>query len=96
MNNYRVLAQVSCDIQPPKAARPNEGMLYINVELNPLAAPYFDNNRQSDIAILLNKLLEKCFKDSKCIDLESLCIVVDKKVLLNYFCLVKMNCKSAQ
>ncbi|XP_012286754.1 exosome complex component RRP45 [Orussus abietinus] len=79
LGQTRVVAQVSCDIQQPKASRPNEGMLYINVELNPLAAPHFEGNRQSDIAVVLNRQLEKCFKDSKCIDLESLCIVADKQ-----------------
>ncbi|XP_048511144.1 exosome complex component RRP45 [Athalia rosae] len=80
LGNTKAVAQVSCDIQQPKAARPNEGMLHINVELNPLAAPYFEAGRQSEAAIQLNRQLEKCFKDSKCIDLESLCIVADEKV----------------
>lgn len=78
----RAVAQLSCDIQQPKASRPNEGMIYINVELNPLAAQHFENNRQSEAAILINRQLEKCIKDSKCIDLESLCIVADKKVIV--------------
>jgi len=76
----RVIAQVSCDIQQPKMSRPNEGMIRINVELAPLAAQHFESNRQSEATILISRQLEKCFKDSKCIDLESLCIVADKKV----------------
>ncbi|XP_014608030.1 PREDICTED: exosome complex component RRP45 isoform X2 [Polistes canadensis] len=31
LGKTRVVAQVSCDIQQPKASRPNEGMIYINV-----------------------------------------------------------------
>lgn len=80
LGQTRVVAQVSCDIQQPKASRPNEGMIYINVELNPLAAQHFESGRQSEAAVLINRQLTKCIKDSKCIDLESLCIVVDKKV----------------
>jgi len=76
----RAIAQVSCDIQQPKTSRPNEGMIRINVELAPLAAQHFEGGRQSEAAILINRQLEKCFKDSKCVDLESLCIVADKKV----------------
>lgn len=75
-----MVAQVSCDIQQPKTSRPNEGMIRINVELTPLAAQHFEGGRQSEAAILISRQLEKCFKDSKCIDLESLCIVADKKV----------------
>lgn len=45
-----------------------------------MAAPQFEANRQTDLTVYLNRLLEKCYKDSKCIDLESLCIVVEEKV----------------
>lgn len=76
----KVVASVSCDIQSPKASRPNEGMIFINVELNPLAASHFEPGRQTELGVLINRQLEKCFKDSRCIDLESLCIVADQKV----------------
>ncbi|CAL1689675.1 unnamed protein product [Lasius platythorax] len=80
LGHTKAIAQVSCDIQQPKASRPNEGTIYINVELAPLAAQHFESGRQSEAAILISRQLEKCIKDSKCIDLESLCIVADKKV----------------
>lgn len=80
LGHTRVIAQVSCDVQQPKTARPNEGTVYINVELTPLAAQHFESGRQSEATIIISRQLEKCFKDSKCIDLESLCIVADKKV----------------
>ncbi|XP_046747881.1 exosome complex component RRP45 isoform X1 [Diprion similis] len=80
LGETKAIAQVSCDIQQPKASRPNEGMLHINVEFNPIAAPHFEAGRQSEIAMQVNRQLEKCFKDSRCIDLESLCIVADEKV----------------
>ncbi|XP_034936256.1 exosome complex component rrp45 [Chelonus insularis] len=80
LGQTKVLVNVSCDIQPPKLSRPNEGILYINVELNPLAAAHFEAGRQSDAGVLITRLLEMCFKDSRCIDLEALCIVADKKV----------------
>ncbi|CAB3373451.1 Hypothetical predicted protein [Cloeon dipterum] len=80
MGQTRVLGQVSCEIQQPKATRPNEGLLHINVGLSPMGAPHFETGRQSISSIQLNRLLEKCIKDSKCIDLESLCIVAEEKV----------------
>ncbi|XP_076762877.1 exosome complex component Rrp45 isoform X1 [Xylocopa sonorina] len=80
LGQTRVIAQVTCDIQQPKTSRPNEGMLHINVELNPLAAQHFDSGRQSEFSVLISRQLEKCFQDSKCVDLESLCIIADKKV----------------
>ncbi|XP_032680492.1 exosome complex component RRP45 isoform X2 [Odontomachus brunneus] len=80
LGNTKAIAQVSCDIQQPKTSRPNEGMIHINVELSQLAAQNFESGRQSEAAIMISRQLEKCFKDSKCVDLESLCIVADKKV----------------
>ena len=78
----RILAQVSCEVQQPKPTRPNEGLLFINVELSPMGAPHFEAGRQSELAVQLNRLLEKCIKDSRCVDLESLCIVAEEKVYI--------------
>ena len=80
LGQTRAVAQVTCDIQQPKTSRPNEGMLHINVELNALVAQNFDSGTQSELSVLISRQLEKCFKDSKCIDLESLCIIADKMV----------------
>ncbi|EFN89739.1 exosome complex component RRP45 [Harpegnathos saltator] len=80
LGHTKAIAQVSCDIQQPKISRPNEGMIHINVELSQLAAQNFESGRQSEAAVMISRQLEKCFKDSKCVDLESLCIVADKKV----------------
>lgn len=76
----RVLAQVTCEVQEPKPSRPSEGLLNINVELNPLSSPHFEKGRQSELSVQLNRLLEKCLKDSKTVDLESLCIKINEKV----------------
>ncbi|KOB73781.1 Exosome complex exonuclease RRP45 [Operophtera brumata] len=80
LGETKVLAQVTCEVTQPKQVRPNEGILFINVDVGPMASPQFEANRSSDLSVYLNRLLEKCYKDSKCIDLESLCIVVEEKV----------------
>lgn len=80
LGETRVLAQVSCEVVPPRATRPNEGTLFINVELGPMAAPHFESGRQSDAGVQLNRILERAIKDSGCVDLESLCLVADEKV----------------
>lgn len=41
----RVMAQVSCELVAPKESRPNEGVLFFNVELSPLASPAFEAGR---------------------------------------------------
>ena len=78
----RILAQVSCEVQQPKQTHPNEGLLFVNLELSPMGAPHFEAGRQSELAVQLNRLLEKCIKDSRCIDLESLCIQAEEKVCI--------------
>ncbi|KAF5270072.1 hypothetical protein FQA39_LY08484 [Lamprigera yunnana] len=80
LGKTKVFAQVSCEIMQPKSSRPSEGILNINIELNPLGAPNFESNRQTDLYILLNRILEKCIMDSNAVDLESLCIKVNEKV----------------
>ncbi|KAK9885698.1 hypothetical protein WA026_012463 [Henosepilachna vigintioctopunctata] len=80
LGETKVLAQVTGEIQIPKSSRPSEGILNINVELNPIAAPNFDPSSKNDLFTQLNRTLEKCIKDSKAIDLESLCIKMSEKV----------------
>ncbi|KAF7280504.1 exosome complex component Rrp45 [Rhynchophorus ferrugineus] len=79
LGKTEVIAQVSCELQQTKSSRPNEGMLNINLELNTMADPSFDASRQSDLSSQLNRLLEKCIKDSKAVDLESLCIKMNER-----------------
>ncbi|XP_046395451.1 exosome complex component RRP45 [Ischnura elegans] len=80
LGDTKVLAQASCEIQQPKTTRPNEGILFINVEFSPMGAPHFEPGRPSEQAVQCNRLIEKCLKESRCVDLESLCIVSDEKV----------------
>ncbi|KPP66261.1 hypothetical protein Z043_115261, partial [Scleropages formosus] len=40
-----------------------------------MASPAFESNRQSELLVKLNRLLERCLRNSKCIDTESLCVV---------------------
>lgn len=80
LGETRVLAQVSCEVVTPRATRPNEGTLFINVELGPMAAPHFEAGRMSEVGVQVNRILERAIKDSGCVDLESLCLVADEKV----------------
>ncbi|XP_027758591.1 exosome complex component RRP45 isoform X1 [Empidonax traillii] len=80
LGRTRVLAQVSCELVSPKPNRPTEGVLFFNLELSPMAAPGLEPGRQSELLVSLNRLLERCLRDSKCIDTESLCVVAGEKV----------------
>uniref|UniRef100_A0A8B9JBD0 Exosome complex component RRP45 n=1 Tax=Astyanax mexicanus TaxID=7994 RepID=A0A8B9JBD0_ASTMX len=80
LGKTRVLAQVSCELVPPKDSRPTEGIVFFNLELSPMASPAFQPNRQSELLVTLNRQLERCLRNSKCIDTESLCVVSGEKV----------------
>eukprot|EP00090_Calanus_glacialis_P007008 TRINITY_DN15475_c0_g1_i4.p1 TRINITY_DN15475_c0_g1~~TRINITY_DN15475_c0_g1_i4.p1 ORF type:complete len:397 (-),score=171.57 TRINITY_DN15475_c0_g1_i4:50-1240(-) len=75
-----VLAQVSAQVTEPRVARPNEGILMVNVELSPIAAPKFDVGRMTEEGVEINRTIERCLKESRCLDLESLCIISEEKV----------------
>ncbi|CAG5123584.1 unnamed protein product, partial [Candidula unifasciata] len=75
----RVLAQVSCEVGQPKQTRPHDGVLFVNVELSPMACPSFEVGRQTQEGVELSRLMERCLKESRCMDLESLCIVAGEK-----------------
>lgn len=80
LGDTKVSAQVSSEIVKPKENRPNEGLLKINLELSPMAAQHFEVTKQSDYAVELNRLLERNVKQSRCLDIEALCIRAGEKV----------------
>lgn len=81
LGETKVFAQVSCEVSTPKATRPNEGTLFINLEIGPMAAPHLEIGFPlTDACIQINRILEKTLRESRCIDLESLCIVAEEKV----------------
>ena len=74
-----MLVQVSCTVKQPKITRPNEGLLFIDVQFSPGVSSLFEQNH-SESEIEISRILEKCFVDSKMLDLESLCIQSGEKV----------------
>ncbi|KAM3623504.1 uncharacterized protein V6R79_012026 [Siganus canaliculatus] len=80
LGKTRVMAQVSCELVAPKESRPNEGIMFFNIELSPMASPSFEQGRQSELSVKLNRQLERCLRNSKCLDTESLCVVSGEKV----------------
>ena len=84
-------AQVSSEILKPKETRPNEGLLRINLELSPMAAQHFEPNKQSDYSVELNRLLERNVKQSRCLDIEALCIRAGEKGMCFFFMNIRLH-----
>lgn len=69
----------------PKPGRPHEGLLFINLEMSPMAAPHFEAGRLGEAGVECSRLLERCIKESRCLDVESLCVMAGDKVCLAYW-----------
>ena len=85
LGQTRVIASVTGDIVPPNPNRPAEGFLRFTVSLSPLASPSYSSassssTSSSDSAVELLRLLERCMKESRCVDTEALCIVSGEQV----------------
>ena len=85
LGQTRAVASVTGDIVPPNASRPAEGFLRFTVSLSPLASPSYSAASSSAVAasesaVELLRLLERCMKESRCVDTEALCIVAGEKV----------------
>ncbi len=76
----RVFVCVSCHVIQPRPQRPTEGQLHFNVELSPMASPSFEVGRPSSVATEITRTLERCVKESRALDTESLCIIAGEKV----------------
>ncbi|NYT01924.1 MAG: exosome complex protein Rrp42 [Methanosarcinales archaeon] len=73
---------VGVKIQPgePFADTPNRGVIITNAELVPLASPSFEPGPPNEFGIELARLVDRGVRESKSLDLDSLCIVPGEKV----------------
>ncbi|MGB9717608.1 MAG: exosome complex protein Rrp42 [Thermoproteota archaeon] len=84
LGNTKVLAAVKVGIAVPFADTPNEGILIVNAELVPLASPVFEPGPPSEESISLSRYVDRSIRESKSIDLSSLCIVPGRSVYSLY------------
>ncbi len=80
MGNTHVLVGVKISVGEPFTDTPNEGILIVNTELVPLASPTFEPGPPNEDAIEISRVIDRGIRESKCIDLESLCIQEGKEV----------------
>lgn len=84
LGNTKVLAAVKVGVAVPFADTPNEGILIVNAELVPLASPVFEPGPPSEESISLSRYVDRSIRESKTIDLSSLCIVPGRSVYSIY------------
>jgi len=76
----RVIAGVKLMLGEPFPDTPDEGMLIVNVEFTPLAAPEFESGPPREDAIELARVVDRGIRESKCIEVEKLVITPGEKV----------------
>nr|ACO11276.1 Exosome complex exonuclease RRP45 [Caligus rogercresseyi] len=74
LGDTRVLASTSCSVGEPRSVRPNEGILKTHIE------PLSKRSISTETLVELNRVIERVLKESKCVDMESLCISSEEKV----------------
>ncbi|XP_954689.1 exosome complex exonuclease, putative [Theileria annulata] len=78
--NTVIFTCVSQEIVEPNSERPNEGFLFFNVETS-FTSECYEPGKTTDQEHNLIYFLENMFKESSCLDLETLCITSGKQVL---------------
>lgn len=74
------MAVVTGEIVEPSPYRPNEGFFHFNVEFSPMASPAFEVGRPSAQGVEIGRVVERVIKQSRALDVESLCILSGQKV----------------
>jgi len=75
-----VIVGVKIEPGEPFPDTPNEGMLSVGAEFTPMAAPEFEPGPPGEDAIELARVVDRGIRESKCIEMEKLCIVPGEKV----------------
>ncbi|CAJ0960879.1 unnamed protein product, partial [Mesorhabditis belari] len=80
LGNTKVYCTVSGEIGEPTRNRPSKGLVFVDVDMSPMANPSFQHGRLGSKGFELRRMLELVIRDSRCIDVESLCIRAGKEV----------------
>lgn len=82
LGKTKVLVGVKIETGTPYSDTPNSGVLTVNVELVPLASPSFEPGPPNENSIELARVVDRGLRESKALDVEKLCIMPGKKVLI--------------
>ena len=83
LGNTTIFSQIYAKITKPQNDRPNEGIVTFSVDthhLKPIADFTSSNDSLTEFRISIINILEKCLKESKALDTNSLCIIPGKLI----------------
>src|SRR3989344_1210715 len=91
MGDTIVIAGVKMDVGEPFPDTQDKGNLMVNAELLPLASPDFESGPPDVHSIELARVIDRGIRESKCIDMEKLCIKKGEKVWNVFIDLYPLN-----
>ncbi|KAF3337710.1 protein RRP45A-like protein [Carex littledalei] len=80
LGETHVMGYVTGQLVQPYRDRSNEGTLAIFTEFSPMADPSFEPGRPGESAIELGRVVDRGLRESRAVDMESLCVVAGKSV----------------
>ena len=80
LGDTQIIVGTKPQIGEPFPDTPNVGVLMTNSELLPIADPKFEPGPPSENSVELARVVDRCTRESKMVDLEKLCIEEGKKV----------------
>ena len=91
LGKTEVLVGAKIGVGNPFPDTPDKGVLTVNAELVPLASPMFEPGPPRENAIELARVVDRGIRESNAIDLEKLCLVPSKTVLVVFVDLYVLN-----
>ncbi len=82
LGNTQIIVGVKPQIGEPFPDAPNMGVIITNSELLPMASPTFEPGPPDERSVELSRVVDRCIRESKMIDLEKLCIIEGSRVWL--------------
>ncbi len=80
LGNTMVYAGVKAELGSPFPDTPEQGVLIVNIELNPIASPFFESGPPTKEAIEMSRVCDRSIRESHVIDVDKLCVVPKEKV----------------
>lgn len=80
IGNTQIMIGIKPQIGTPFPDTPNVGVLMTNSELLPMASPSFEPGPPDERSVEMARVVDRCLREGKVLDLEKLCIVEGEKV----------------
>lgn len=80
IGNTQIMAGIKLTLGEPFSDMPESGVLTTNIELIPMASPSFERGPPNEVTIEIARVVDRGLRESKCIDLDKLCITPKEQV----------------